>query len=53
MIGDRKFDIIGAQAHGLDVIAVSYGYGEKEELEALAPTAIVPSVDALRQLLLD
>ena len=52
MVGDRKFDIIGAKTHGLDSIAVAYGYGEKEELEAVEPTAIAGSVNELRQLLL-
>ena len=52
MVGDRKFDIIGAKANGLDVIGVTYGYGEREELEALVPTTIVSSVEELRRLLL-
>ncbi len=52
MVGDREFDIIGAQANGLDVIAVSYGYGEREELELLRPTAIASSVADLYKLLL-
>ena len=52
MVGDRKFDILGAQENGLDVIGVTYGYGEREELEALAPTEIASSVDELRKLLL-
>ena len=52
MVGDRKFDIIGAKANGLDVIGVTYGYGEREELEVLAPTTIVSSVEELRRLLL-
>src|SRR5690554_7311346 len=34
MIGDRKFDIIGAKANGIDVIGVTYGYGEEEEIRA-------------------
>jgi phosphoglycolate phosphatase-like HAD superfamily hydrolase len=38
--------------NGLDVIAVTYGYGTQEELEALEPTAMVNSVQALRELLL-
>lgn len=52
MVGDRKFDIIGAKNNGLDVIGVAYGYGDQEELETFAPTAIAPTVDALRKLLL-
>ena len=35
MVGDRKFDIIGAKTHGLDSIAVAYGYGEKKNLRRL------------------
>ena len=27
MIGDRKFDIIGAKSNGIDSIGVTYGYG--------------------------
>lgn len=33
MIGDRKYDIIGANENQLDSIGVLYGYGNKEELE--------------------
>lgn len=33
MIGDRKFDLFGADKFGLDAIGVLYGYGEEEELE--------------------
>ena len=52
MVGDRKYDIVGAKANGLDVIGVTYGYGVREELEAHQPTAIVDSVEELRKLLL-
>ena len=52
MIGDRKFDIIGAKANNLDVIGVTYGYGERAEIESFKPTAIASSADALRKLLL-
>lgn len=34
MVGDRRFDIEGAQACGLDAIGVLYGYGSKPELVA-------------------
>lgn len=33
MVGDRKFDIEGAEGAGIDSIGVLYGYGSKEELE--------------------
>ncbi len=47
MVGDREHDIIGAHAHNLDCIAVSYGYGPLEELVAAKPSAIVHSVREL------
>lgn len=52
MIGDRKFDIIGAQKNGIDSIAVGYGYGTAEELQAAGPTYFVHSVQQLKELLL-
>lgn len=33
MIGDRKYDILGAKANGLKSIGVLYGYGSRTELE--------------------
>ena len=38
MIGDRKYDIIGANKNNIHSIAVLYGYGTKEELEESKPT---------------
>lgn len=32
MVGDRKFDCIGAQKKGIECVAVAYGYGDFEEL---------------------
>ena len=52
MIGDRRHDIEGARAAGLDSIAVSWGYAAPGELEAAHPGHIVADVDALRRLLL-
>lgn len=37
IIGDRRYDIIGGKANGLQTGAVTYGYGSREELEAEAP----------------
>ena len=33
MVGDRRFDIIGALAAGLSPVGVTYGFGSREELE--------------------
>ena len=52
MIGDRKYDIIGARAHGLDTIGVTFGYGSPEELEKEKPNHIADSVTDLATLLL-
>ena len=40
MIGDRKHDLIGANANGVASIGVLWGYGSREELEAEKPARI-------------
>lgn len=52
MIGDRRQDIIGAKAQGLETIGVQYGYAEEGELEHAGASHIVPTVKALRELCL-
>lgn len=47
MIGDRKYDIIGAHNNKIDSIAVGYGYGTEEELKAANPTQYVKTVEEL------
>ena len=32
MVGDRMHDVIGASAHGIDALGVTFGYGSEEEL---------------------
>lgn len=44
MVGDRKHDIIGAREAGIPCMAVAYGYGQMEELEAEHPDFIAESV---------
>ena len=34
MVGDRKFDVLGARVFGIETIGVLFGYGSKEEFEA-------------------
>ncbi len=43
MVGDRDQDINGARQAGMECLAVAYGYGPLEELEAAGPLAIVNS----------
>ena len=52
MVGDRRFDIIGAKANGIFSVGVSYGYGSYCELEEAGADIIVNSVDELLELLL-
>jgi len=51
MIGDRKYDIHGGQANGIDTIGVCYGYGSRAELTEAGATHIVDTVAELGDLL--
>ncbi|WP_371805445.1 HAD family hydrolase [Candidatus Lokiarchaeum ossiferum] len=52
MVGDRKYDIIGAKDTKIDSIGVTYGYGNLEEIKHANPTMIAHSVAELSHLLL-
>jgi dTMP kinase len=51
MVGDRRFDMEGAQKMGIDSIGVTYGYGDLEELQNAGADHIVSSVAGLHALL--
>lgn len=51
MVGDTKFDVIGAKAHGIPCIGVSWGYGTVSEMRKAGAAAIADSMDALREML--
>lgn len=51
MIGDRKFDILGAHACGLPAVGVLFGYGDRAEMEAAGADYIVETVEELGDLL--
>ena len=50
MIGDRKYDVQGAQVNGMDSIAVGYGYGSVDELSLTKPTFFCGTVEELAKL---
>jgi phosphoglycolate phosphatase len=52
MIGDRKYDIIGAQETAIDSIGVLWGYGSREELESAGATMLTGSTEELCSLIL-
>ena len=47
MVGDTDFDVIGANAHGIPTIGVSWGYGTVESMEKAGAAAIVHTMDEL------
>ena len=51
MVGDRKHDIVGARANGLDSVAVGYGYGSRGELAEAGPTHFCATVEELASFL--
>ncbi len=51
MVGDRKFDIEGAKAYGIDSIGVAYGYAACGELEEAGADVIVETVEELEKAL--
>lgn len=51
MVGDREHDILGARRHDIETIAVEYGYGSKQELDAAAPKHRIQSFDQLLHLI--
>ena len=51
MVGDTAFDVIGAAAHGIPTIGVSWGYGTAEDMEKAGAIAIAQSMDELAELI--
>ena len=52
MIGDRKFDVVGAKACGIDCVGVEFfGYAEPGELEAAGAVAVVKNLEELEAFL--
>lgn len=47
MVGDRKYDVIGAARCGLDCIGVLYGFGSRAELETAGAIGVVDTPEAL------
>ena len=52
MVGDTKFDVIGAKFHGIPTIGVSWGYGSVEEMEAAGAKSIAYTMEELLNQLL-
>jgi phosphoglycolate phosphatase len=53
MIGDRNQDITGARENGLFSMAVTYGFGSREELHSVRPDHTVDGSEEIASLLLN
>ena len=51
MVGDTAFDVLGAKAHGIPTVGVSWGYGKIQDMEDAGAMAIAYSMDELYELL--
>ena len=51
MVGDTAFDVVGAKAHNIPAIGVSWGYGKVEDMEEAGAVAIAHSMDELYDIL--
>lgn len=47
MVGDRKYDVIGAEKCGVDCVGVRFGYAEPGELEAAGAVYVAEDADDL------
>ncbi len=51
MVGDTKYDVLGAKFHGIPCIGVSWGYGEVEDMVSSGAASIAYTLDDLSSLL--
>ena len=51
MVGDTKFDVLGAKAHGIPCIGVSWGYGTSAQMQEAGAVAIADTMEQLLNLL--
>ena len=51
MVGDTKFDVLGAKFHGIPAIGVSWGYGTVEDMVNAGAAAIAHSTQELLALI--
>lgn len=51
MVGDTVFDILGAAAHGIPAVGVTWGYGSVEEMKKAGAAAIATTMDELFRIL--
>ena len=50
MVGDTRFDLIGAEKMGLSAIGVTYGFGAKEELMQYPHIALIDDITEITEI---
>lgn len=51
LVGDTRFDALGAEALGMECIGVSYGYGTKEELQNAGAKPVLSNIQEVERYL--
>ena len=51
MVGDTAYDVIGAKAHGMPAVGVSWGYGKADDMASAGAAAIASTMDELYNIL--
>jgi len=51
MIGDRSHDVLGAREHGIDAIAITWGYAVPGEIDQAAPRWVCTTADDVAEVL--
>lgn len=51
MVGDTRFDLIGAEKMGLDAIGVTYGFASAEELRLYPHIALIDDISEITDIL--
>ena len=47
MVGDTAFDVIGAKAHNIPTVGVTWGYGIPEDMVKVGAVSVVSTMEAL------
>lgn len=47
LVGDTEYDVLGANEADIDCIAVTYGYGDRNEIEKVRPVYIADTVSEI------
>ncbi len=52
LIGDTKYDAIGAREMEIDCIGITYGFGSREELEENQAMAVFDTIEEVQDYLI-